>query len=226
MTSKPIFHLRGYADAKPSESIQPHELPGLAVAAVFPGKPDVELLEIPTRQYKEYKGKAKGNAALSLARWLEEQSSEGLHLTGFFQVADQVAAATSGLSLLEELPDTRVEPHYDSFRLYFGDQHVDFAQAVALEYYEFTVNLGALRAGLRIPPKYRHLFVAMDRFPGRSPEDSTPGEPVELTPGSRFLDFVRVHSPTGQHIRRENETVDLSVALGTIDWWKMSGEDE
>jgi hypothetical protein len=224
--SKPSFYLRGYADAKPSEAIQPHQLPGLAVAVVFPGKPGTDLIDVPIKQFKDYKPKAKGNAARALAKWLCEQSSKGLQLTGFFQVADQIEAATCGLSLLEELPNTHVEPHFDTYRLYFGNDHIDFAQAVALEYYEFTINLGVLRAGLRIPPQYRKLFVAMDRFPGRSPEVDTPGAPLEPTPGAKFLNFVREHSSTGQHIRRENESVGLTAALGTIDWWKPVGEEK
>ena len=59
----PNFNLRGYADAKPSEAIQPHQLPGLAVAVVFPGKPGTDLIELPIKQFKDYKPKAKGNAA-------------------------------------------------------------------------------------------------------------------------------------------------------------------
>jgi len=220
------FHLQGYADAKPSEAIQSHELPGLAVAVVFPGKPDTEFLATPVKQYKEFEEKAKGKAARSLAQWLREQSAEGLQLTGFFQVANQVAAATMGLSLLEELPNTRVEPHFDTYRLHFEDDHVDFAQAIALEYYEFTISLGVLRAGLSIPREYRKLFVAMDRFPGRSPENVTPGVALEPTPGARFLKFVRERSSTGQHIRRENESIGLNSTLGTIDWWRPDSKQE
>jgi len=43
---------RGYADAKPSESIQKHELPALAVAVAFPYKPGEEVLNLPIKQYK------------------------------------------------------------------------------------------------------------------------------------------------------------------------------
>ena len=224
--STPNFNLIGYADAKPSEAIQPHQLPGLAVAVVFPGKPGTDLFELPIKQFKDYKPKAKGNAARRLAKWLRDQSSGGLQLTGFCQVADQVDAAICGLSLLEELPRTRVGQHYDTYRLYFESDHIDFAQAVALEYYEFTINLGVLRAGLRIPQRYRKLFVAMDRFPGRGPETVPPGASVELTPGARFLNFVREHSSTGQHIRRENESIGLTASLGTLDWWKPIEEDK
>lgn len=220
--SKPSFYLQGYADAKPSEAIQPHELPGLAVAVVFPGKAGADVIDIPIKQFKDYRPRAKGSAARSLAKWLRGQSSDGLHLTGFFQVADQVEAAICGLSLLEELPETRVVPHFDTFRLYFGNNHIDFAQAVALEYYELTINLGVLRAGLRLPVQFRRLFVAMDRFPGRSPKVSTPGTPLETTPGVKFLNFVREHSSTGQHIRREYKSVSIIADLGTIDWWRPS----
>ena len=224
--STPHFYLRGYADSKPSEAIQPHRLPGLAVAVIFPSKPGTDLLELPIKQFKGYTQKAKGNAARRLAKWLRDQSSEGLELTGFFQVADQVDAAICGLSLLEELPRTHVERHYDTYRLYFESDHIDFAQAVAMEYYDVTISLGVLRAGLRIPQQYRKLFVAMDRFPGRSPRALTPGAPVESTPGARFLNFVRERSSTGQHIRRENGSIGLSAALGTIDWWKPTGEEK
>lgn len=225
LVTKNDFHLWGFADAKPSEAIQPHQLPGLAVAVVFPVKPGKEIIDVPIKQYKDYPSKTKGNAARKLAGWLLEEWPKGLQLTGFFQVADQSAAALSGLSLLEELPNTRVEPHFDTYRVYFGNDHVDFAQAVALEYYEFTINLGVLRAGLSLPPQFRKLFVAMDRFPGRSPDGVSPGRAVEPTQGAKFLDFVREHSATGQHIRSENETQSLSVKLGTMDWWRPNGHE-
>lgn len=219
------YHFFGFADAKPSEAIQPHQLPGLAVAVVFPGKPGKNIIEIPVNQYKDYPSKAKGNAARKLAEWLRGERLNGLRLTGFFQVAKQVEVAMCGLSLIEELPNTRVEPHFNTYRLYFGNDHVDFAQAVALEYYEFTINLGVLRATQTIPPQFRKLFVAMDRFPGRSPENGTPGTAVETTPGARFLDFVREHSSTGQHIRNENKTLGLTAKLGTMDWWRPNGDE-
>jgi hypothetical protein len=44
----------GYADAKPSETIKRHDLPGLAVAVVFPYKPGEEMLRLPIKQYKDY----------------------------------------------------------------------------------------------------------------------------------------------------------------------------
>ncbi len=93
----------------------------------------------------------------------------------------QVAAATIGLELIEELPNTSVERHYDTYRLYFDDEYIDFAQAVALEYYFFTISFGILRAGTRIPPKHRKLFLAMDRFPGAETNDAEPGEPIPPT---------------------------------------------
>jgi hypothetical protein len=220
------FYLRGFADAKPSEAIQPHHLPGLAVAVVFPGKTGTDILEIPVKQYKDCKQRTKGNVARRLATWLRNQSSEGLQLTGFFLVADQVAAANCGLSLLEELPSTRVERHFKSYRLFFGNDHIDIAQAVALEYYEAVINFGALRACLSVPPQFRTLFVAMDRFPGQSPEDAIPGNSVESTPGARFLNFVREHSSTGQYIRRENESIGLTAVHGTLDWWKPTEGEE
>jgi hypothetical protein len=39
----------GYSDAKPSEAIQKHYLPGIAVAVIFPHQPSGKDLKIPIK---------------------------------------------------------------------------------------------------------------------------------------------------------------------------------
>lgn len=218
--------LHGYADAKPSESIQKHEIPGLAVAVVFPWKPGLEMLEVPVGQYKDYKAGVKGAQARRLAEWLADQKEQGLLLTGFFQVGSQLAAANLGMAFLEELPETRVEAHYATFRLHFGNECLDLAQAVALEYYNTAINLGVLRAGLKLKPEDRTLFVAMDRFPGAGSGNAGAGQPLPKTQGAKFIDFVRRRSSTAIGIQRENASINLTTNLGTLDWWKSKSETE
>lgn len=213
---------QGYADAKPSEAIQEHELPGLAVALVFPWKADTQLLNIPVKQFKHYAGRKKGARARQLAAWLNQQREGGLVLSGFFQVDTQENAAHAGLNLIQELPDTRVERHHDGWRLYFGREPLDFAQAIALVYYFQTINLGILRAGTRLPRENRTLLVAMDRFPGTSPEGLVPGARVPPTQGSKFIEFLRRRSDMGQHIESENASIGLTSRLGTLDWWRRT----
>ena len=70
----------GYADAKPSESIQKHELPGLAVAVTFPYMPDVTILALPVKQYKDYNKKQKADRARRLCEWLSAKKELGLVL--------------------------------------------------------------------------------------------------------------------------------------------------
>lgn len=216
---------RGYADAKPSESIQKHELPGLAVAVIFPYKPSVEVLQLPVKQYKDYKPRTKGARAVQLAKWLTAEKQLGLVLKGFFLVDTQVAAAKLGIDLIQELPETRVELHYEAYRLFFGGDYVDFAQAVALEYYFFTITLGILRAGMSLKPEERRLFVAMDRFPDKGTDNAVPGQPLPPTQGAKFLEFVRQRSRTGLGIEEENRSAKLRAKLGTLDWWKLKNEE-
>lgn len=214
----------GYADAKPSESIQKHELPGLAVAVVFPHKPEEPVVEPPIKQYKDYEPRKKGARARTLSQWLTNQKKVGLAMAGFFHAHTQVSAATLGMELIEELPNTRVERHHDTYRLFFGNEYVDFAQAVALEYYFFTINFGILRAGLRLPPDRRRLFVAMDRFPGKDTEDTQPGQPVPPTQGEKFIDFVQRYSKTATGIEQDRRSINLSIKLGNLNWWKWRNE--
>lgn len=149
----------------------------------------------------------------------------GLVLKGFFLAHTQVAAATLGLDLIEELPETHVEPHYETYRLYFGDDYIDFAQAVALEYYFFAINLGVLRAGMSLKPEDRRLFVAMDRFPGKGTDNAVAGQPLPSTQGARFLEFVRGRSGTALGIEAANRSANLRTKLGTLDWWKSKDEE-
>lgn len=224
-TFDPNTAWNGYADAKPSESIFDLELPGLAVAVVFPHKPDQFLLEPPVKQYKDCKGpRRKARSARDLAQWLSNQEKEGLVLVGFAHSHTQLSAAKLGMDLIEELPDTRVEPHYGSYRLYFGNEHLDFAQAIALEYYYLTINFGVLMAGKRLSSEHRKLFLAMDRFPGADTGDTDPGEPIPPTQGEKFIDYVITRSTTGIGIEKNNLSMDLVSRFGTINSWKRKHE--
>ncbi|MFN0194587.1 MAG: hypothetical protein ACKVP5_21860 [Aestuariivirga sp.] len=216
----------GYADAKPSEAIQKHELPGLAVAAVFPHHPNGGVLELPVKQYKDYKPRNKGRRAVQLANWLDEQKKIGLVLSGFVQAHNQLAAAKFGLELVEELPETRVKAHFGKYRLFFGSEYIDFSEAIALEYYLFTIMLGILRARTRLKQDSVTLSLMMDRFPGTSTSmaQTEPGKPLLRTQGAKFIDFIRQRSDTGIYIEAENKTIGLKSEFGTIDWWKPASE--
>jgi hypothetical protein len=213
----------GYADAKPSESIQKHELPGIAVAVVFPYLHGDQVLYPPVKQFKDYKPRVKGSRAREFADWLQKQKSCGFTLRGFFHAHHRNAAAALGLDLIQELPDTHVEKHHDKYRLFFGKEYIDFAQAVALEYYFFTISFGILRAGMSLPASHRKLFLAMDRFPGRDTEGAPPGTPLPPTQGAKLLEFIRRYSETGIGIEKKNASANLQVKLGTIDGWKRNG---
>ncbi len=65
------------------ESIQKHELPGLAVAVVFPYKRGEEVLQLPINQYKDYNPRQRADHARQLAKWLTDQKEHGLVLAGF-----------------------------------------------------------------------------------------------------------------------------------------------
>lgn len=219
------FGWHGYSDAKPSESIQKHELPGLAVAVVFPYKPGEQVIQFPIRQYKDYKPKQRAGKARHLAEWLTAQKELGLILMGFMHAHTQVAAATLGLELIEELPNTRVEHHHDTYRLFFKDKFIDFAQAVALEYYFLTISFGVLPTLKHIPREHRKFFVAMDRFPGADTNEAKPGEYIPPTQGIDFIKFIQTCSKTGMGIEENNRSKDLVMNFGTIDWWKWEGQD-
>ena len=214
----------GYADAKPSESIQKHELPGLAVAVAFPYKPGEEVIQFPIKQYKDYKPKQRAKATRQFAEWLTAQKKQGLKLIGFMHAHTQIAAATLGLDLIEELPNTRVEPHHGTYRLFFEDEFVDFAQAVALEYYFLTISFGVLPALKHIPREHRKFLVLMDRFPGADTNEAKPGEPIPPTQGIKFIKFVQTRSKTGMGIEENNRSKNLVNNFNTLDWWKWKGQ--
>ena len=170
------------------------------------------MLPIPIKQYKDYRPRSKCVKAEELSQWLLSQQVKGLILKGFFHAHTLIAAANLGLRLIQELPNTRVETHYGSYRLYFGDEQIDFAQAIALEYYFFTINFGIQRAGMSLPKKSRKLFVAMDRFPGPDTQNTAAGRPIPRTQGSKFLDFIYRYSKTGQGIEANNKSAKISKA--------------
>lgn len=216
----------GFADAKPSETIQAHDLPGLAVAVVFPFKPNTEFLNIPVRQFKDYQRGQKARQAIELRDWLNCERQKGLRIAGFAHAHTQIDAAKLGLEMMEELPGTRVERHYDSFRLCFGDEQIDFPQAVALQYYFFTIHFGILRTGTLLSKGQRALFVAMDRFPGRDTNDTSPRLPCPTTQGQKFIDFISSRSSTALGMIESNKAIELTSKLGTIDWWRSNANEE
>lgn len=218
MSRPPVW--TGYADAKPSESIQPHAIPGIAVAVVFPYCRGNKEITPPLRQYKDYSQRQKATKARHLIDWLEEQRKEGLRLAGFSNTHTQQKAALMGLDLLQELPDSNVVPDYDSFRLNFGSHTIDLAQAVALQYYLFTIEIGILRAGTLLPQTQRHLRVLMDRFPATRPSDPTPGQPLPATPGQRLLQFTKSRASTWREIAKENQSIGLCSEFASLDWWQ------
>ncbi|WP_068818078.1 hypothetical protein [Phormidesmis priestleyi] len=209
----------GFADAKPSEAIQKHSLPGLAVAVVFILNQVEAVLPVPVKQYKDYKPGQKEKRALELAKWLIMQKQRGLFLTGFFHAHTQVAAATLGLNLIEELPRTYVQPHYNTYRLFFGDECIDFAQAIALMYYFLTINFGTLRAGMCLKPEDRNLHLLLDRFPGEGTKSAIQGQPIPLSQGAKFIQFIRRYSSTGLGIEVENSRANIRVEFANLDWW-------
>jgi hypothetical protein len=216
-----LFYL--YADAKPSEAIQKHELPGLAVVCVMPHKVGEPILNVHVKQYKDYDSAQKSDRARRLTEWLDSKRDEGLAMAGFSLARSQKAAARYGLDLIEELPNIRVEPHYDSFRLYFDNEAIDFAQAVALVYYTFALWFAVLRAGLKVPPEHRNLIVFMDTFPGASPGKLRPGQHAPKTPGMRFIEFMRAQSKTAIEIDKENsKKAKIHYTYTTLEWWRPS----
>jgi hypothetical protein len=214
-----------FADAKPSESIQPHEMPGLSVACLLPIKKGEEILKVPVKQYKDYKPKNRAARAHELKDWLKEERNKGLIISGFLLSRTQLAAARYGLDLIEELPDTRVEKHYETYRLYFGEEEIDFAQAVALIYYTFVVNFAVLRASNHATPEHRKFLVFMDRFPGASAGELAPRQSAPKTQGMKFIEFIRARAETAIEIDKANAERNIDYKVTTLEWWRESSND-
>lgn len=215
----------GYADAKPSESVFDLSLPAMAVAVVFPFKPNEDHLEPPVKQYKDESGAKKtARAADELANWLTKQQKEGLKMRGFIHCHSQASVAELGMNLIEELPSTRVEPHYDSYRLYFGSEHLDFGQAIALGYYFLTMSCGIAIAGKGMAKKGRKLLLLMDRFPGVESGEEQPGDPSPPAQGEKFLDYFLTQSTTGRGLEENNRLAGIDHRFGALKWWKKKTE--
>ena len=145
---------------------------------------------------------------------------------GFCLTQTQITAAEYGLRLIEELPGVSVEPHYDKFRLFFSDHHIDFSQAVAIEYYLFAAYFGMLRPGI-IAKKYGlDLTLYMDRFPGASIGEFQLGKPIPKTDGKRFVEYVQEHSPTYRAIENGYKSDNVEIRLTTLDRWSRLGESD
>jgi len=213
---------QGFADSFPSESIQAHTSPGLAVSLVFPYKPGVDRLDVPVAQYKNVDLEKKAERAKTLAKWLKEQKAEGLIMPGFMIADTWENAADAGLRFLTELPEADVVPHYASYRLNFGETAVDFPHAVALQYYFFVMHMGCLRAGLKVVPEGRNLVVLMDRFPHADTGGADPGTSIPPTPGALLLEYMDKKSKTWIEINKQNQEINLSVQFDNLNWWKES----
>lgn len=216
-----------FADAAPSEAIQPHDLPGIAIACLLIHQDGVPVLDVPiSKQFKDWNNpNTRDVAANDLAHWLSEKRKDGLTIAGFSIARTKEAAARFGLDLIEELPDTHVEEHYGKYRLYFGEHHVSFAQAVALVYYNLPLNMGLLRAATKIRRGDRKILVLMDRFPATSSGKLQPGERSEMTPGMYFMRFLRSETATGIGIEENNREMGLEYEMSTLDWWRYDAKD-
>lgn len=210
-----------FADASPSEAIQAHPLPGIATACLLFNNDERPIPALPfSKQYKDANPRTRDEAAMNLVDWLQQQRELGLRIIGFSNARNQPAAAEFGLSLLEELPDTRIEEHYNSYKLFFGDHHISLVQAVALAYYSMSIYFGVGQAANEIEPSERDITVYMDRFPAARPARSEPGEKSPVTPGMQFVHFLRNHSPTGRFISAEESKMGVKLNLTTLEWWK------
>ncbi|MEM7662777.1 MAG: hypothetical protein AAF292_11045 [Pseudomonadota bacterium] len=220
MNVKTKMYVQGFADSYPSEAIQAHEAPGLAVSVVFPLVPAHSLLDIPVQQYKATKRNKKAAKAIELAKWLRSEKENGLRLSGFIIADNWVSAADFGLRFIRELPDVSVEPHYSSFKLRFENQHIDFSHAIALQYYYIVLHFGCLRAGTVLQEQQRNLLVLMDRFPGTDTDGAQPGSSIPPTPGMKLLKYLEERSKTGIGLREENESLNLQIQMGNLNWWR------
>lgn len=211
--------MMGFTDATPSESIQSHEYPGLAVVSLFPTKKDEIILDVPIKQFKDVtKLKKKIVAAQTLTEWLASKKKEGLRIEGFCLTQTQLVAANYGMSVIEGIPNIEVRPHYNTFRLYFGEYHIDFAQAVALAYYMFSAFFACLTPSLRLRKLGlpAELIMYMDRFPGKEAKGAMF---LPETDGSRFVDFIRSNSPTYAEIEKDHNGHSISVELKPLGFW-------
>jgi len=215
-------YIRLYGDAKPSESIQKHELPGLGVAAIFVYGKDTMTVDVPIKQYKEYNRSEKAGKAIELKEWMKrEREKKNLAIVGFMNALDQNAAARLGLDLIEELPDTRIEKHYDQYRLYFGKEYIDFAQAVALVYYMFTVSFAILRVASSIDEAHRgHMIALLDRFPDGSKGQFVQGKKAPTTQGMKFVHYLKANATTFTGIDAENRASGIAYRPDTLEGWK------
>ena len=226
-------YVRLYGDAKPSESIQPHELPGLGVAAIFVNGEEGSIIDVPINQYKEYDRTEKAARAKELAQWLKDRRKEkSLAIVGFMNALDREAAARLGLDLIEELPNTRIEKHYEkTYRLYFGEgeeeEHLDFAQAIALVYYMFTVTFAVQQVAFRIDDEHKaHMIAILDRFPDGSKGDFVPGGKAKTTQGMKFARFLKANAETFTEIDKVNEEEGIAYRPDTLEGWRYSDKED
>ncbi len=159
-----IDNWQGYADCKPSESIQKHDMPGISVSVVFCTS---DQMGMPVRQYKDYGVRQKAKAADLLYMYLTKMKLNRDVIVGAVNVHSMKVAALLGIEMLEELPEASTRLNYGTYKLHYVDGSIDLAQAVALQYYLLTLSFGILRAGIS-QNKCRRLTACLDRFPGCS----------------------------------------------------------
>ncbi len=175
------------------------------------------MLPIPIKQYKDYRPRSKCVKAEELSQWLLSQQVKGLILKGFFHAHTLIAAANLGLRLIQELPNTRVETHYGSYRLYFGDEQIDFAQAIALEYYFFTINFGIRRA-ISYPKNPGNSLLLWIDFLGQTLRTLQPDNLYralkDLSSSTLFTDIRRLGRELRQIINQQISKADLAISTG------------
>ncbi|MGD1932469.1 MAG: hypothetical protein ACFB12_26550 [Leptolyngbyaceae cyanobacterium] len=210
---------QGFADCRPSESIQAHELPGLAVSVVF-CTGGLESLNL--KQYKDYPIRKKAKAIDRLFMWLSARKTNGDRLVGAVNVHQQITAATLGMEMIEEIEGATVEKAYDSYKLKYDLGRIDLAHAVALQYYLFTISFGLLRAETVSQGIFDLILVCMDRFPGCSTNGTRPGEPLPPTDGIKFIRYVRNKTETGIYIQNADLETGCRTELTSLDWYRPS----
>lgn len=221
-------YIRLFSDAKPSESIHKHELPGLGVASIFAYSRTSSVVDVPVKQYKDYDRSKKARKATELREWMEgERKSGNLVITGFMNTLTQQAAAKFGLDLIEELPSTRVENHHGGYRLYFGEEHIDLAQAVALIYYMLTVSFAVLRTATSIEKEHRrHIIALLDRFPDTERGGFLQGQKAPKTQGMKFVLYIKANAKTFVDIDAENKSSGIAYKPDTLEGWRPNGIGE
>ncbi|MFT5133169.1 MAG: hypothetical protein ACI9SC_001638 [Gammaproteobacteria bacterium] len=208
--------LEGFSDCSPSENISRNEVPGLSVAVIVI-KANAEVYEsIPSKQYKNCNLRQKIKNANKLILWLRNNQEKN-NFSGFINTNSFEAASNIGLSLMEELPGASLTKVNDKYTLVYECGTIDFAHAVALQYYMLTISLGIMRAGIGLKPATR-VKIYMDRFPGC---ESTLENNV--TDGEVFIRYIRDNTKTGKDVQVADEETGFTSEITTLKEWIKDG---